>query len=64
MASKTEFILVIWPDSQELMDYPWFDKECFLMQGTGDQPHYDASYFVPRERIDEIRSMHPNIHFF
>ncbi len=34
--------------------YPWFDRECYLMQGWEGQDHYDSSYFVPKKRIDEL----------
>lgn len=38
-----KYVLVLWPDSQELMDKDWFD-ECVL--------HIDlpSAYFVPEER--------------
>lgn len=51
---ETEYILVTWPDAQRLMDYPWFDTECYLMQGMGDQEHFDSSYFVPKIRLQEL----------
>jgi len=51
---KGDFVLVLWPEVQELMRFPWFRKECYLMQGFPDQVHYDSSYFVPKKRIEEI----------
>ncbi len=51
---KGDFVLVIWPWVQELMDYPWFRQECYLMQGFPWQEHHDSSYFVPKKRLEEI----------
>lgn len=49
-----EYILVTWPESQELMEKEWFD-ECILMN---DENHLDdigsSAYFVPKERIEEL----------
>lgn len=45
-----KFVLVTWPDSQNLMEKEWF-KECILMN---DINHLDdvgsSAYFVPEER--------------
>jgi len=49
-----EYLLVLWPWVQELMDYPWFRKECYLMQGHSDQVNFDSSYFVPCRRLHEL----------
>jgi len=51
---REEYILIIWPWVQELMGYPWFRKEYYLMQGFPDQEHFDSSYFVPKKRIEEL----------
>ena len=51
---KGEYVLIVWPWVQELMEYPWFRKECYLMQGFDDQEHFDSAYFVPKKRIDEL----------
>lgn len=49
-----EYILITWPDSQDLMDYDWFE-ECILMN---DNKHLEeigsSAYFVPRERFNEL----------
>ena len=51
---ELEYELVLWPEVQELMEYPWFRKECYLMQGVEDQAHFDSSYFVPKKRLWEV----------
>lgn len=44
------YILVMWPESQVLMDYPWFDDETSL----ADHSKFDNSaYFIPKARYDE-----------
>jgi hypothetical protein len=40
--------------AQQLMDYSWFDLECYPMQGMPDQEHFDSSYFVPKHRMKEL----------
>ena len=44
------YVLVTWPESQELMDKDWFD-ECILMN---DSDHLDdigsSAYFVPYDK--------------
>ena len=46
--------LVKWPEVQELMDYDWFTKECFLYNAIEDQEQLSSAYFVPIRRIMEI----------
>ena len=51
-AVKGIYIFIPWPESQELMDRPWFDEEAVLdvdrkVSGTS------ASYFVPLHRWHE-----------
>ena len=45
-----KYVLVCWPESQNLMDENWFD-ECILMN---DVAHLDdigsSAYFVPEDR--------------
>ena len=44
------YILVRWPHSQVLMDYPWFDAETSL----ADHSKYsNSAYFVPKTRYEE-----------
>ena len=49
-----EYLLIVWPDVQELMDYPFFRKECYLLQAFDDQHDYGGAYFVPKARLEEI----------
>ena len=48
------YVLVTWPESQQLMDETWFDEEAILMN---DENHLEeigsASYFVPIERYED-----------
>jgi hypothetical protein len=51
-----KYVLVCWPESQNLMDEEWFD-ECILMN---DMNHLDdigsSAYFVPEDRYLELTS--------
>lgn len=50
-----KYILVQWPDSQELMDKPWFN-ECILAQDLeGHDEVGSSAYFVPENRIKELK---------
>jgi hypothetical protein len=53
---REEYVLVLWPWVQELMEYPWFRTECYLLQGWKGQEHYEspAAYFVPTKRINDL----------
>jgi len=48
-----EYILIPWPDVQDLMGKEWFRKECYLCQSFEDQEHFDSAYFVPKSRVNE-----------
>src|SRR5262249_47945650 len=54
MNDRMEYVLVLWPDVQALMNYAWFDAECYLLNPLEDQEYYDSAYFVPKHRLDEI----------
>lgn len=48
-----EYIVIIWPDSQRLMEEPWFD-ECELINSDYGQDKYGSSaYLVPKNRLIE-----------
>lgn len=51
---KKEYIIVTFPESQELMDEEWFDDECILIN---EYPLLDqvgsSAYFVPIARLKE-----------
>lgn len=53
-----EYVLVLWPEVQELMEYSWFDAECHLLNPLEDQEHYNSAYFVPKERIQELEEIY------
>lgn len=44
------YILVQWPESQDLMEEEWFDEEAILALGSEDKTGSSA-YFVPIKRI-------------
>ena len=48
------YVLVCWPESQQLMEEEWFD-ECILMN---DENHLDeigsSAFFVPIERYNSL----------
>jgi hypothetical protein len=52
--NDTTYVLVLWPESQELMEKEWFN-ECILMN---DENHLadigSSAYFVPFERWNEL----------
>jgi len=52
-----EYVLITFPKVKELMDYPWFSKECYLMYAFEHQEHLDSAYFVPKKRIVELRGI-------
>jgi len=44
------YVLVQWPESQDLMEEEWFDEEAILALGLEDKTGSSA-YFVPIKRI-------------
>jgi len=48
------YVLVLWPEVQELMEYEWFRPECYLHQAFDDQEYHDSAYFVPLDRMMDI----------
>ena len=46
-----EYILVQWPESQELMEEEWFN-ECFLANPINEEQDWvgSSAYFVPTEK--------------
>jgi hypothetical protein len=49
-ATEEGYILVQWPESQELMEEEWFDDEAILALGSEDKTGSGA-YFVPIKRV-------------
>lgn len=46
--AEQAYVLVKWPDSQELMDKDWFDDEAILdVNGTFGS----SAYFIPLNRL-------------
>ena len=49
-----KYVLIQWPDSQELMEKSWFN-ECVLAQDIqGHDEVGSSAYFVPEERYNEL----------
>lgn len=42
------YVMIGWPEIQNIMDEDWFDEECFLDITDRNE---DCSYWVPQERI-------------
>ena len=49
-AVEEGYVLVQWPESQDLMEEEWFDEEAVLALGSEDKTGSSA-YFVPIKRI-------------
>lgn len=48
MNRDENYTLVLFPESQQYMDEPWFDEEAILYQAIRDeQEDYGAAYFIP-----------------
>lgn len=52
------YVLVLWPETQQLMEMDWFGSECYLCQAFGEQEHHDSAYFIPKERYEEYQTSH------
>lgn len=50
------YVLIEWPQVQDLMEYDWFREECYLLQAAPWQDHIDSAYFVPKDRLDELNN--------
>lgn len=55
---KNKYILVQWPDSQELMDKKGFKSNCFLINcNNGIDIFGSPAYFVDEEWYNEINNI-------
>jgi len=45
------YVLVRWPHVEPLMEYHWFDPECYKFKSFG----FHNAYFVPLWRILKIK---------
>ena len=53
-----KYILVTWPESQYLMDKPWFN-ECLLVQDIeGHEEAGSSAYMVPENKYEEFNNKH------
>ena len=48
------YYLIQWPESQRLMEQPWFSQCVFAMDIDGHEEVGDSAYFVPVELYDEM----------
>lgn len=51
-----KYVLVLWPESQEFMEHPRF-TECYLLQASNEQAHFDAAYFIPEDLFEEVTAV-------
>lgn len=47
---SSSYVLVEWPDSQELMEAEWFAEEAILALGS-EYKTGSSAYFIPLKRI-------------
>jgi hypothetical protein len=52
-----EYILVKWPEVQELMEKEWFQEEAILALGNKEITG-DSAYFIPKERMDKLQKQY------
>lgn len=50
-----KYVLVTWPEVQDLMGEDWFREECFLANPINEEQAWinDSAYFVPEHRLNE-----------
>ena len=46
---EESFVIITWPESQELMEEPWFEEEAILCNMPSK--YGSSAYFVPLRRI-------------
>jgi hypothetical protein len=55
LMERRKYVLIQWPESQLLMDYEWFNTECYLANNERTLEDIGSSaYFVPEDRIEEL----------
>lgn len=47
-----KYVLIQWPQSQEIMEQEWFEDECHLC--LNDEKFGPATYFVPEIRYNDF----------
>jgi formylglycine-generating enzyme required for sulfatase activity len=51
-----KYVIITWPESQDLFEQPWFD-ECHLVNDDQGLENFGSSaYFVPENRVNEMKS--------
>ena len=45
-----DYIIIEWPEVQDIMEEEWFESECFLANPTNPEQEWigDSAYFVPK----------------
>ncbi len=51
--NKDLYVLVRWPDSQDYMEYDWFEEEAILALGK-EEFTGSSAYFIPANRINIV----------
>lgn len=52
--AMNDFVVVQWPESQELMDKPGFEENCFLINDDNGLNKFGSSaYFVNKQWLEQ-----------
>lgn len=51
---ETIFVVVAWPESQQLMEQDWFDECTLINNGKALEEFGSSAYLVPDERAREL----------
>jgi hypothetical protein len=47
-----EYVIIQWPEIQNLMDYSWFRQECLLLNSDEQLKKFSSpAYLVPKKRL-------------
>lgn len=51
------YVVVCWPESQMLMDTPWFDECELINTEKGIEKFGSSAYLIPEERWEELQEL-------
>jgi hypothetical protein len=49
-----KYVIITWPESQNLMLYDWFNKCHLINDEKGLEEYGSSAYFVPLNKIKEL----------
>lgn len=49
-----KYVLFQWPESQEIMEKPWFNECLFVQDIEGHDSVGDSAWMVPADRAEEL----------